>query len=566
MQKILPQNLKGKVGKAKVKSKKVKFFRLFTFAFCLLPFVFLLSCSSPPTDLRTFVPADTLVYLETGDLGKTLNALTESKAFQEAAKKTPDFSALKGMQVAVAVTGFEASENQVTAENSVLNFKPRFVAIADTHTWNRYTLQFTEERLGEFVNETYGGEVALEAADKNGGKSFVWTAKDGRKVFAFVKDSKIFFSNDETALEKSLAVFRGEADSLIKNESLAKMRETAKNSLAFGYIAPDGIAQISNLAGVSTAMDATEDDEGRSFIARVLPQILRGSVKEIFWTATKTEAGIEDKYSVSLMPETSSVFKETLVPAVQNESKAKLIAYVPPDAFSATRYNLQNPQIAWRSLLLVAGKNTDAMSAKILTAFSGSLLEPYGVADAETFLSAVESEIWTVNFDAEGDKSAVIISFDSNEDLEKLKKSVAGIDFKKPFENAPAGVFWTSEDKETSFLLTGGLPGQKRYLILGDSESVKKCIEANLSYLYKEGSQQYRNFYDKFAENNNSVAITYGRYATEKVVDVLGEKKAENAQMLTVFTTETRFNASGIERKTVSPFGLIGRILAQFDD
>jgi hypothetical protein len=36
--------------------------------------------------------------------------------------------------------------------------------------------------------------------------------------------------------------------------------------------------------------------------------------------------------------------------------------------------------------------------------------------------------------------------------------------------------------------------------------------------------------------------------------------------MLTVFTTETRFNSSGIERRTVSPFGLIGKILEQFDD
>ena len=393
---------------------------------CALAFLLLfISCSSQPTDLRTFAPADTLVYLETNDLGKALGALTESRAFQDAAQSKPDFSALSGMQTAIAVTGFEASENQVTAENAVLNFKPRFVAIADTHTWNRYALSFTEERLGAFVNETYGSEVTLEAGEKNGGKSFVWTAKDGRKVFAFVAGSRIFFSNDETALEKSLAVARGEAESLQKNEALGKMRETAQNALAFGYVSTDGIAQISNLAGVSTALASTDDDDGRSFIARVLPQVLRNSVREVFWTATKTGQGIEDKYSITLMPETASVVKETLVPAAPTASNAKLIAYVPPDVFSATRYNLQNPRIAWRSLLLVAGKNTDAVSAKILIAFSGSLLEPYGVTDAENFLSAVDSEIWTVNFDAEGEKSAVLVSYDSDEELEKLKKSVA---------------------------------------------------------------------------------------------------------------------------------------------
>jgi len=96
---------------------------------------------------------------------------------------------------------------------------------------------------------------------------------------------------------------------------------------------------------------------------------------------------------------------------------------------------------------------------------------------------------------------------------------------------------------------------------LGDTESVLKCLEA------KQTAQDFtRNpAWKKFTETG-AVAVTYGKDATEKVVEVLGEKKAENAQLLTNFTTETRFNASGIERRTVSTFGLIGRILEQFED
>jgi hypothetical protein len=544
--------LKFKRKDAKTQRRKDNLLKIFVpLRLCVLAFLLLfISCASPPTDLRSFAPADTLVYLETNDLGKALGALTESKAFQDAAQAKPDFSALQGMQTAIVVTGFEASENQVTAENSILNFKPRFVAIADTHTWNRYTLQFTEERLGNFVNETYGGEVTLEAGEKNGGKSFVWTAKDGRKAFAFVKDSRIFFSNDESALEKSLAVFRGEAESLVKNESLGKMRETAKDALAFGYVSADGIAQISNLAGVSTALASTDDDEGRSFIARVLPQILRNSVKEIFWTATKTEQGIEDKYSVSLTPENTSVLKETLVPAAPTPSNSA--GFLPSEVFSATRYNLQNPQIAWRSLLLVAGKNADAMSAKILIAFSGSLLEPYGVTDAENFMSAVDSEIWTAVFDADGEKSVAIVGV---KDAEKLKKSIAEINFKVPGEKRETAEIWKSADGAS------GAAFVENKLILGDTESVLKCLQA------KQNGQDFTKnpAWKKFSETN-AVAVTYGKDSTEKSVAVLGEKKAENLQMLTVFTTETRFNSSGIERRTVSPFGLIGKILEQFDD
>ena len=36
-----------------------------------------LSCSSKPTDLRTLAPAETLVYLETNDLGAALQPIVE---------------------------------------------------------------------------------------------------------------------------------------------------------------------------------------------------------------------------------------------------------------------------------------------------------------------------------------------------------------------------------------------------------------------------------------------------------------------------------------------------------
>jgi hypothetical protein len=561
---MLSQKFQGK--DARTRRRKEKLLNIFApLRLCVFAFLlFFISCQSKPTDLRTLAPSETLIYLETSDLSKTLDALTESRAFQEAAKSKPDFSALGNVQFAIAVTGFEASEKKVTEENSILNFKPRFVAVADTHAWNWQTLSLTENQIGNFVKETYGDETSLEKSDKNGGKWFAWTAKDESRVFAFVEGSQIFFGNDAAAIEKCLAVKRGEADNLLKNEALSRAyAANSANNLAFGYVSPEGVAQISNLAGVLAASEASEEAEGQSFIARVLPQILQNSVREISWTATKTEKGIEDKYSISLTTETAAVVKETLVPAAQTQSK--MIAFIPPEAFSVTRYNLQNPQIAWRSLLLVAGKNADAMSAKILIAFSGNLLEPYGITDAETFLSAVDSKMWTVNFDAEGEKSIVAASYKSDAELEKIKKSVAGIDFKKPSQTMATGWFWTSEDKEITFLLTATFSGEK-ILILGDSESVKKSIEANYSYLTKEANPMNRRFYDKFAENNNSVALTYGRDSIEKTIDVLGERKTENMQMLAVYTTETRFNAQGIERKTVSDFGLIGTILEQFEE
>src|SRR5687768_7836396 len=68
-----------------------------------------LSCGAKPTDPRTVMPGDALVYLETRDLGKTLEAVTDNPNFQQLAKTKPDLSALNGISLSVAVTGFETS-------------------------------------------------------------------------------------------------------------------------------------------------------------------------------------------------------------------------------------------------------------------------------------------------------------------------------------------------------------------------------------------------------------------------------------------------------------------------
>ncbi|MDQ2745933.1 MAG: hypothetical protein M3T96_01590, partial [Acidobacteriota bacterium] len=383
--------------------------------FLIVAAVFLTACRrSAKTDLRKLVPSDALVYLETDDVAETLQSLVVSPAFQTLAADEPNFSALKNTQTAVVVSGFETAE-----ENLVLNLKPHFVVVVETHLWSWQTVALVENALGKFVKKGYGETAKLAVIDKNDGRFFTWTAQDNRQIFAFARGSLIYFGNDAAGIEKCLKAAAGETENLTQNESF--VRRYSENNLAFGYVSAEGIKQIAQLAGVSIAVNATEEADGRNFVARVVPQILGNTTEEVIWTANRAErGGIEDKFSVKLKPETAAVVKEIL--DASDIQPTLTTDFLPPDVFSATVYNLKNPSLAWRGALLLTAKNTDASSGKILLGFAGKLLEPYAVGDAETFLSAIDAPVLTAQFDADGEKSVTMATI---KDLEKLKSSIS---------------------------------------------------------------------------------------------------------------------------------------------
>jgi len=254
------------------------------------------SCATKPTDMRTLVPAGTLVYLETNDLAAALQPIVDSKPFTDVAKSKPDLSALKGVQVAVAITGFETSEEKVNDEQSIGKIRPRFVAIVGAHAWNYQAVAFAEHKLGNLVADLYDTEPKLEKSEKHGGKYFTWTAADGRRAHALVIDSLLWFANDETAIDKAVAVRRGESDSIVNT---AKVQAGEPGTLARGYLSSDGIAQIANLLAMKAATSSTDNAEMRTLLVTALPQMIRGAATDATWNSFRANTGIEDRFSVT---------------------------------------------------------------------------------------------------------------------------------------------------------------------------------------------------------------------------------------------------------------------------
>lgn len=514
------------------------------FSLCLCASVVSLSCGSKPIDPRTVVPGDALVYLETRDLGAALRSITESDAFARISKKKPDLSAISSVKMSVAVTGFETSEKAESPDGSILNFQPRFVAVIETNAWSWQTTSFIEDKLGEFINDVYGGGVELVVTRKDGGEFYVWTSQDGRKAFALQQGSLVLFGNDETAIEKCQAVRRGEAESIAKNPKV-----TDGDRIAFGYVSPDGLAQLANIEGVSIAMEAGEDAEVKSFIARVLPEILRTSVTDLAWSASRSASGIEDSYDIGLNPQVAQVFAPALTSG--NAKGWDTASFVPYEAASVTRYDLADARIAWQSLLNTLQTRTDAVNGKLISAFSVGLFEPYAIENADLFLVSIRGPLTTVKLDIDSDDVAVIAL---STDIPALKKSVAKeISFAKASEKIGDAEVWRSADGNAAVAVIGYV------VILGDAAIVRKCLASG------QGGKNFTGNSASAALGSSSAAIasfTGDAETPPKLSAVLGEpSETKGAQPI---IAETRFDQTGMQRKVTSDFGLVGTLIAQF--
>lgn len=505
---------------------------------------------TPSTDLAASVPAESILFLETSDLGAVLGRITSSRAFKDAGGSAPDLSALRGMRVAVAVGGFELSEKQVNELSSEADLRPRFVAVAETGLWSWQARSFAENTLGAFVTRAYGDGVVTLVSEAEQGIRFHWQSRDGRASYALVRGSKVFFSNDSKLLGRSLDVDLGRFPSFASNSGLKSLRESAAGAVAMGYLTGEGVAQISNVVGLSAALSASEDETARSFIARTLPQIVRSTVLGVSWTATFGDEGFIDDIEFALEPAAA----RTLVASADlaAPSERRLVDFVSGESVSVTRYDMGRPDVVWQTVLEVTSSATDALSGQLVKGFAGALVSPFAVADPDVFLKSVRGRLLTAHLDADGEDALLVAEI---RDVDGVKASLGGFDFKKPAQTLHGSEFWESDDGETAAAFSGDV------LTVGERDAVVRNLRD-----VAEGRNFARRAEEGGFYRNAAAAATLGREedSADRVISALSEKRSENVRIATRFRTETSFSERGLRRVTVSPFGFVGTMVSQF--
>ena len=156
------------------------------------------------------------------------------------------------------------------------------------------------------------------------------------------------------------------------------------------------------------------------------------------------------------------------------------------------------------------------------------------------FLTSVGSEILTARFDAEGEKQIAVVTI---KNTDTLKKSLSP-EFKKS-ENQNGAEIWKVEDED----LTAAFIGNN--LIVGDSESVLKCLQAKQTGENFTKSKYFQNLFE-----SRAAVATYGKTddSAHKIAELLGNVKNKELRTNSYYLTETRFEATSFVRKTVFGF------------
>jgi hypothetical protein len=543
-------------------------------------------------DMAAYVPADSIVYIEADNVPKIFNAVTSTDAWRELAPASgvetrqgwggdwlprlisftgigpSDAVVLSRAQVAVAVLGFQASEESDTT----LKFSPRAALVAETHTSEWRVKAALEKLVGDFARRSFGAD-AVERKEVDGIPFLIWVEPAGarRKVVAAVYESVAVVGNDEAAVQACLDVRRGARPSLAADEQLKEMRVrlAAEGALAFGYAPRGSAAKAVEVFAPAFVGGMSQESHVQSVLATVLPQLINQTLGSAGWSSRVAEGVVEDRYFLSLPGEMSQRLQTPLAPADTNQVAAAA-SVLPQDTYQVTLYDFRSPEAAWRGFGAVLSAQVDVSRATIITLALEALLKPYGIEKPREFLRACAGEVATAKLDPASEGKVLVASV---LDRAALREQVlAHLGRGARTERAGDAEILVSTDPERG---AAGFAGD--YLLMGSEEDVRRCVAARLENRTLQNVAALKaappNFFDgpafalTLTDDRDAARSVLSHFArrTDQRAAAGGAGALEETLARRGYTlSETRLADGGFEKKTRSAFGLFGEIITRF--
>ena len=160
-------------------------------------------CGSRPTDMRSLVPAETYLSRTKTWPPRCSRSLTASRSMKsQRASRSLSF---KKVSTRCCGHRFETSERKTHGRTF---HRPHPAAFCRRRRHARVELSgrcIVPKKSSDHLSKISTAANRHSKDRQNGGKYFIWTARQSQEAYALVIDSLIYFGNDETAIEKSLA-------------------------------------------------------------------------------------------------------------------------------------------------------------------------------------------------------------------------------------------------------------------------------------------------------------------------------------------------------------------------
>jgi hypothetical protein len=550
-------------------------------AFLLVAFVTVWLYWNRPTrtDMATYAPADCLAFVEANDLTEAAQGIEGTQAwkalagpvgarasllpnrwFIRLARWTGIGSAeavlLARSQIAIVFTGAEASQAGPT-----LTIKPLATLVIETHTTQRRMRPTLEQHIEELAGRVYGQPVwsrkQLDGVDLS-----EWSSTDGsRRIVAAFADTVAIIGNDEPSVLHCLEARRGKRPALAGERQLEDLRGKvdAPHASVFGFVSRAGVKSLLQAFALYRAGSSSD----AVTISRIFSETIGNLVDGLGWSTRFVDTMTEERCSITLSQGVADKLRGSFVP----EDRLVLtdLPFVPPDAHSVSLYHFRDVEGVWRDLNSIVASHADLIGAIAARPMLRSILKPYGIDDADTFVHAVGTRIQTIRLEESSPAALVTETFD-RQGLRKVAQQRLGTRAK------------TEDVGDYELMLSGtdnwAASFADSHFLIGPVDALRRCLQTKAQTQSLTSTDAFRKSQRLVDVSLPITALTFvnDQHAAISFVELFSQHERsafstsataidEASRALPYAVSVLILKDAGLEWTSRSSFGLVGSLL-----
>lgn len=529
-------------------------------------------------DMAAVAPANSLLYLEVNqpiDVIEAISATEAWKGLQSIVGRQEEpteahwlrgfigwtgIGPVKSVVLARAQVAVVVTELRTVEDGDALNIKPEGAILIETHTGESRIKPLFNEELKTLAERTYG-KASFRRVSIEGVEYSEWLAPEGsRQIVATVLGSLIVIGTSEHVVQECLAVSQGRRPSLKDDPELNAMRLRLGKEprLAFGYVPTANSAKLLAVGLPILMGRAPGDSEFQRLVTNAAAKVF-GSVG---WTSRTYLTGIEDQYAIDLQPAVLTRLKPTFSSTIVSSQVQRL---VPNDVYALTTYKFTNPAAGWQGLSATVSSQVDALSAIVFSSLLKSALLSYGIAEPETFLGTIDSEVLTLRMDENGERSILIAGVHDRPALRKLLMKTMSVDsqtsgagFSEAFADSQGELSASLSD---NLVIMGPSADVRRYLAAKEAGATAISADNLKKITFFSSSTNRPNIVTYTNDGERIRSFFYTVMASKGAPALAPERIEETIAKLPYSVTETSLDDHGIVRTTRSPLGQFSTLL-----